>query len=79
MQIETVRIVSPVSDGNPNGYIVINAEDRTDEHELYVEPSDEDAAAKATAEAAALASAKAEADAAALAAAQAEAAAKAKK
>lgn len=38
MPIETVRIVSPVSEDNPLGYIVINAEDfREDEMELFVE------------------------------------------
>ena len=33
---ETVKVVSPVSDGNPHGYIVINASDfDASTHELY--------------------------------------------
>lgn len=43
MQIETVRIVSPVSDENPLGYIVINASDLTEEHERFGGEDDEDA------------------------------------
>ncbi|EON13148.1 HeH/LEM domain-containing protein [Pandoraea sp. SD6-2] len=42
MQLETVKVVSPVSDDNPLGYIVINKTDLTDEHELF----DEDGAKK---------------------------------
>lgn len=42
MQLETVKVVSPVSDDNPHGYIVINKTDLTDEHELF----DEDGAKK---------------------------------
>ena len=37
MQVETVKVVSPVSDDNPHGYIVINKSDLTDEHELFGE------------------------------------------
>jgi hypothetical protein len=51
---ETVRIVSPVSDDNPNGYIVINKDDLTEDHELFVEkPAKAVKAAKATDESAA--------------------------
>ena len=36
MQLETVKVVSPVSDDNPNGYIVINKSDfNEEEHELF--------------------------------------------
>lgn len=41
MQLETVRVVSPVSEDNPHGYIVINKSDLTDEHKLFVEPADD--------------------------------------
>ncbi|AJG19064.1 HeH/LEM domain-containing protein [Cupriavidus basilensis] len=37
MQCETVKVVSPVSEGNPLGFIVINKSDLTDEHELFDE------------------------------------------
>ncbi len=37
MNIETIKVVSPISDDNPLGYIVINASDRTDKHELFDE------------------------------------------
>lgn len=37
MQLETVKVVSPVSEDNPHGYIVINKTDLTDEHELFEE------------------------------------------
>ena len=33
--VETVRVVSPVSDGNPHGYVVINRTDLTPEHEVF--------------------------------------------
>lgn len=33
--IKTVRVASPVSDENPHGYIVINADDLTEEHTLF--------------------------------------------
>ena len=39
MQCETVRVVSPVSDENPLGYIVINESDLAEGHELFVEPA----------------------------------------
>lgn len=48
MILETVKIVSPVSDENPLGYIVINASDLSDEHELFAE-SEGDGAEKAPA------------------------------
>lgn len=38
MELETVKVVSPVSDDNPNGYIVINKSDFDEKvHELFVE------------------------------------------
>lgn len=37
MEIETVKIKSQVSEGNPHGYIVINKSDLTDEHTLFEE------------------------------------------
>jgi hypothetical protein len=43
--VETVRIVTPLSEDNPLGYIVINKDDLTEEHELYVETADPAAAA----------------------------------
>jgi hypothetical protein len=45
MECNTVRVVSPVSDANPNGYIVINESDLTEDHELF----GEDAAKKSDA------------------------------
>lgn len=39
MECETVRIVSPVSDDNPLGYIVINASDFADGMTRYEEPA----------------------------------------
>ncbi|HWG06002.1 MAG TPA: hypothetical protein VG271_13395 [Beijerinckiaceae bacterium] len=41
MQVETVKIVSPKSDENPHGYIVINKDDLREEHELFVEAAEE--------------------------------------
>ena len=35
MQVETVKIVSPVSEGNPHGYVVINKADLSAEHVLF--------------------------------------------
>lgn len=35
MEVETVKVVSPASDGNPHGYIVINKSDLTDKHEIF--------------------------------------------
>lgn len=35
MTVETVRIKSPVIDGNELGFVLINKEDLTDEHELF--------------------------------------------
>jgi hypothetical protein len=40
MQLETVKIVSPVSDDNPRGYIVINKSDLTEDHEIFTEKTD---------------------------------------
>jgi hypothetical protein len=37
MKIKTVRVVSPVSEANPLGYIVINESDLTEDHELFVD------------------------------------------
>ncbi len=37
MQTPTVKVISPVSPGNPHGYIVINESDLTEEHELFVD------------------------------------------
>lgn len=34
--VETVRVVSEVSIGNPAGYVTINKSDLTDKHELFV-------------------------------------------
>jgi hypothetical protein len=38
MKLETVKIVSPVSQDNPHGYIVINKSDVTPLHKIFVEP-----------------------------------------
>ena len=47
MDCPTKKIVSPVTEDNPLGYVVINAEDFKDgEHRLFVDPSDEAAPAK---------------------------------
>ena len=35
MTLKTVRVVSPVSDENPHGYIAINEHDLTDRHTLF--------------------------------------------
>jgi len=43
MELKTVKIVSPVTDENPLGYIVINETDLSKEHELF----DEEGAKKA--------------------------------
>jgi hypothetical protein len=40
MDCPTVRVVSPVSDENPHGYIVINQSDLTDDHEVFDEKLD---------------------------------------
>lgn len=40
MDCPTVKIVSPVSDENPHGYIVINKSELTDEHEVFDEALD---------------------------------------
>lgn len=40
MNLETIKVVSPVSDDNTLGYIVINATDRTDKHELFDESAE---------------------------------------
>jgi hypothetical protein len=40
MDCPTVRVVSPVSDDNPLGYIVINESDLTDDHEVFGEVSE---------------------------------------
>ncbi len=38
-EIETLKIVSPVSDGNPQGYTIINAADLKDGMVIYKEPA----------------------------------------
>ena len=35
MECKTVRVVSPVSEENPLGYIVINESDLTEEHVIF--------------------------------------------
>lgn len=37
MHCPTVKVVSPVSDENPHGYIVINESDLTEDHEMFGE------------------------------------------
>lgn len=37
MELETVKVASPVSEENPLGYIVINKSDLTDEHQVFDE------------------------------------------
>lgn len=45
MQIpQTVRVKSPVSEDNPLGYVVINKDDLTNEHELFDEVKAEEPA-----------------------------------
>lgn len=39
--METVKIKSPKSEDNPLGFVVINATDLTDEHELFDKPAEE--------------------------------------
>jgi len=39
MDCPTVRVVSPVSDENPLGYIVINESDLTNDHKIFSEES----------------------------------------
>ena len=41
--IETIRVVSPVSEENPNGYIVINKSDLTDAHEVWADAAADEA------------------------------------
>ena len=47
MIVPTVKVVSPVSAGNPHGYVVINETDLTDEHELFAEAAPEEKGAEA--------------------------------
>jgi hypothetical protein len=47
MQLETVKVVSEVSEDNPHGYIVINKSDLTDDHKLFVEAEEKPARGKA--------------------------------
>jgi hypothetical protein len=42
MQVDTVKIKSPISDDNPLGFIVINKSDLTEEHDLFEEESESD-------------------------------------
>lgn len=37
MIVETVKVVSAVTDNNPHGYVVINKSDLTEEHTLFGE------------------------------------------
>lgn len=46
MECKTVKVVSPVSDENPTGYIVINESDLTEAHELFEESASEAVAKK---------------------------------
>lgn len=39
MDCPTVKVVSPISDENPHGYIVINESDLTDDHKIFSEAS----------------------------------------
>lgn len=48
MECKTVKVVSPVSDENPTGYIVINESDLTEDHQPFSE-STEDSAGKKSA------------------------------
>lgn len=36
MECETVKVVSPATDENPHGYIVINKSDLTEDHKVFV-------------------------------------------
>lgn len=38
--VETVRVVAPIVDGNPNGYVVINRCDMTAEHVMFEDFAD---------------------------------------
>ena len=40
-EIETLKIVSPVSDGNPQGFTIINATDLVSGMVIYKEPAPE--------------------------------------
>jgi len=40
MQVETVKVASPVSDDNQQGFIVINKSDMTDDHRLFEDGSE---------------------------------------
>jgi hypothetical protein len=46
MDCPTVKVVSPVSDDNPLGYIVINESDLTEDHEVFGEAKAVEPAAK---------------------------------
>ncbi|WP_413724656.1 hypothetical protein [Sodalis sp. RH16] len=35
MEIETIKIVADITDDNPHGYIIINKDDLTEEHEIF--------------------------------------------
>lgn len=39
MYCPTVKVVSPASDDNPHGYIVINESDLTEDHEVFEDES----------------------------------------
>lgn len=40
--IPTVKVESPISEDNPLGYIVINADDMTPDHRIYGEGAEKD-------------------------------------
>lgn len=45
MSLETIRVVTPVVDGNPYGYVVINKADMTEGHVLFDDAHSEKAPA----------------------------------
>ena len=48
MSIETVKIVTPVTDDNPLGYVVVNATDVTDKDVFFSENAEGEAKPKRT-------------------------------
>jgi hypothetical protein len=49
MHCPTVKVVSPVSDDNQHGYIVINESDLNEDHEVFDENSSDTPAVEPTA------------------------------
>lgn len=41
MECKTVKVVSDVSEGNQHGYIVINESDLTEDHELFIDGTEQ--------------------------------------